>query len=76
MCNQVMFPNGPGGTGPSYYGSCYYDHGLASPLDGVNITEKCTDLQKSYNVIPNVDWGTLPENLQKKWKKFSCDKII
>jgi len=34
----------------------------------------CDSWKADYNVQPGIGWGTLPYELQEKWKVYDCDK--
>lgn len=36
----------------------------------------CTDWKAEYSVEPGVSWGSLPFDLQEKWKEYDCDTYV
>ena len=38
--------------------------------------ESCQGWKAHYNVIEGVSWGSLPYDLQKKWKAYNCDVFL
>jgi hypothetical protein len=36
----------------------------------------CTDWKAEYSVEPGVSWGSLPFDLQEKWKAYDCDTYV
>jgi hypothetical protein len=36
----------------------------------------CVDWKAEYNVEPGVSWGSLPMDLQEKWKSYDCDMYV
>jgi hypothetical protein len=36
----------------------------------------CEGWQSDYNVKMNVDWGSLPYDLQQKWLQYACDYLL
>mmetsp|Transcript_10830 Transcript_10830/g.28878 ORF Transcript_10830/g.28878 Transcript_10830/m.28878 type:complete len:85 (+) Transcript_10830:3328-3582(+) len=37
---------------------------------------QCIEWKTTYTVEPGISWGSLPFDLQNKWKLYDCDKWI
>ena len=37
---------------------------------------QCLDWKEMYAVQPGIAWGSLPFDLQNKWKMYDCDKWV
>lgn len=38
-----------------------------------DVTKLCLEWKTTFDVVPGVSWGTLPLDLQVKWKAYACD---
>ena len=40
------------------------------------VAAECRRLKRDDCVVPGVGWGTLPSNLQTRWKRLACDAVV
>ena len=40
------------------------------------VAAECRRLKRTHRVVPGVGWGTLPSNLQTRWKRLACDAVV
>jgi len=37
---------------------------------------ECKSMQLKHNVRVDVDWGTLPQAQQQRWKDLDCNRVV
>jgi hypothetical protein len=45
-------------------------------VDHSKVAELCQEWKFAYDVLPGVSWGNLPDDHQRRWKEYDCDKIV
>ena len=64
-----------GGAGSNYaYNSKGVDAEEALAVPEAEAKPQCLDWKATYSVQPGIAWGSLPFDLQNKWKVYDCDK--
>ena len=38
--------------------------------------DTCHDMKNRFKVHPGFSWGSLPADLQRKWKSLDCDFVF
>jgi hypothetical protein len=59
-----------------YAGEEVQDKDLADGLSDEEKEKECRGMKDNYNVIIGVSWGTLPYDLQDKWRAMRCDAFF
>ena len=41
-----------------------------------NPENRCGDLAETYSILPQISWGTAPNDIQLEWRALDCDSIL
>jgi hypothetical protein len=68
---EAEFVDENGATRPPVFGADL--NALPPAVSPEEATRQCTIWKEDYDVTVGISWGTLPLDLQDKWRQYNCD---